>query len=220
MNEQTGPLSQRDALRRRVVEVALAAFHARGLRVVTMDDIAHALTMSKRTLYQLFADKEELLIACLGEEERLHRERLHGLSEETDSVVELLLSDFRLKMQELETVSPEFFRDLSRFPRALRHMEQRHAENARVAVEFLNRGVAQGLLRPEINMEILYDLLTMTFECARDDRFLNRYSPVEVFFHSVFVYFRGCTTLKGAALMDDFLERYKADARFGAWMKG
>ena len=41
------------ALRRRVVETALALFRTRGIKAVTMDDIAHALTISKRTLYLL-----------------------------------------------------------------------------------------------------------------------------------------------------------------------
>ena len=40
-------------------------FNSRGCRGVTMDDIAQALHMSKRTLYETFANKEELLAECL-----------------------------------------------------------------------------------------------------------------------------------------------------------
>ena len=49
----------------KIVETALQMFNSRGCRGVTMDDIAQALHMSKRTLYETFANKEELLAECL-----------------------------------------------------------------------------------------------------------------------------------------------------------
>lgn len=51
--------------RKKIVETALEMFNTRGLRGVTMDDIAQAMHMSKRTLYETFANKEELLAECL-----------------------------------------------------------------------------------------------------------------------------------------------------------
>ncbi len=51
--------------RKRIVETALQLFNSRGLRGVTMDDIANTLHISKRTLYETFANKEELLAECL-----------------------------------------------------------------------------------------------------------------------------------------------------------
>lgn len=209
MNIHTDSIPQKDETRQRVVEIALAAFHAQGIRPVTMDEIAHGLTMSKRTLYQLFADKEELLIACMEEVDRRHLQLLQKCKKETDSVIDVILSDFELKMQELRSVSPDFVRDLAKYPRAMGYMKERRAENARLAVEFLRKGVAQGYLRPEINMELLYDFLTSTFENVQASHILDRYSPAELFFHSVFTYFRGCTTLKGAAIMDAFMDRYR-----------
>lgn len=49
----------------KVVETALEMFSSRGCRGVTMDDIAQTLHISKRTLYEIFANKEELLTECL-----------------------------------------------------------------------------------------------------------------------------------------------------------
>ena len=49
----------------KIVETALQMFNGRGIRSVTMDDIASAMHMSKRTLYETFANKEELLSECL-----------------------------------------------------------------------------------------------------------------------------------------------------------
>ena len=46
------------------------AFATKGIKGVTMDDIAMGLGISKRTLYEMFEDKEELLIACMLEHQR------------------------------------------------------------------------------------------------------------------------------------------------------
>jgi len=51
--------------REKVVTTALQMFNSRGCRGVTMDDIAQAVHISKRTLYETFANKEELLAECL-----------------------------------------------------------------------------------------------------------------------------------------------------------
>lgn len=51
--------------RKKIVETALQMFNCRGVRGVTMDDIAAAMHMSKRTLYESFANKEELLTECM-----------------------------------------------------------------------------------------------------------------------------------------------------------
>ena len=51
--------------RDQLVETALEMFTERGCNAVTMDDIAQAEHISKRTLYETFANKEELLAECL-----------------------------------------------------------------------------------------------------------------------------------------------------------
>ena len=63
----------RTQARKTVLEMATKLFHTQGIKNVTMDDISHRLSMSKRTLYQLFSDKEDLLLACV----KLHHEREH-----------------------------------------------------------------------------------------------------------------------------------------------
>ncbi len=40
---------------------ATILFQAQGVKQVRMDDIARELSISKKTLYELFSDKEELL---------------------------------------------------------------------------------------------------------------------------------------------------------------
>ena len=52
-------------IRDRIIATATEAFTTKGIKSITMDDIAAALGISKRTLYEVFVDKESLLKDCL-----------------------------------------------------------------------------------------------------------------------------------------------------------
>ena len=93
-------------VRNNIIEAAVKAFHKDGIKAVTMDHIAHLLSMSKRTLYQVFRDKESLLLACIKkhqEEERLFVEKTKC---ETDNVLEILLKGIFKKNIKFEIVVP------------------------------------------------------------------------------------------------------------------
>lgn len=58
MIENAKENSQRVELKDRIIETASEAFTAHGIKSITMDDIAASLGISKRTLYEVFQDKE------------------------------------------------------------------------------------------------------------------------------------------------------------------
>lgn len=55
-----------------IVLAAAKSFAQKGVKTVRMDDIAAGLSISKRTLYELFHDKEDLLLDVM----KLHREEI------------------------------------------------------------------------------------------------------------------------------------------------
>lgn len=62
----------RQELKERILELAMQEFSLRGLRDIKMDDMAHKLRISKRTLYEIYADKESLLLEGL----QRHRQKM------------------------------------------------------------------------------------------------------------------------------------------------
>ena len=116
MANANDPISQREDVRHQVIEVATKAFHSRGIKNVTMDDIAHSLTMSKRTLYQLFSDKEDLLLACAQQRDAHEEARVEELMQKSNSVFDFLLATFAVKMHEMEHIHPSFFAEMLKFP--------------------------------------------------------------------------------------------------------
>ena len=73
MNETVKNAASRTELKERIIETAMRLFTDNGIRSITMDEIAASLGISKRTLYEIFVDKEALLrqLKLEGEEKRL-----------------------------------------------------------------------------------------------------------------------------------------------------
>ena len=53
----------RRELKSKIIEYAMNEFRQRGIKAVKMDEISRGLHVSKRTVYEIFGDKEELLLA-------------------------------------------------------------------------------------------------------------------------------------------------------------
>lgn len=65
MKENDKGTTGRVEVKDRIIRQALKSFADHGIKSVRMDDIANSLKISKRTLYEIFADKETLLTECL-----------------------------------------------------------------------------------------------------------------------------------------------------------
>lgn len=201
---------EQEVRRNMVVKTAMELFRVKGIKDVTMDDIAHSLKMSKRTLYELFDDKESLLLYCMKTEGILQRDRLRERVENAANVLEPVLYDFAFRMEELRKVAPSFFSDLNRYPKLIAYMTEVRQEQRKMAVDHLSKGVAQGLFREDVNFEIVYNIICSQFDFIISSEEFKKYTPSELFNNLVLNYFRGCATPKGVEIMDDFFMRHRS----------
>lgn len=199
---------QREELRNKIIDIATAAFHNQGIKNVTMDEIAHRLTISKRTLYQIFADKEDLLLVSIQKSYEDENEKMRGLLKKTDNVLDLLLSSFAEKISNIERISPEFFSDILKYPHVVEFYRQKNTERAEEIIAFLDKGKEQGFFRPDVNFHIVYQVLSIIMNNALRAPELSQYAQSELFECTIVNLFRGCATLKGFEIIDSFMERF------------
>lgn len=202
--------SHRNEMRLNIIDTAIKAFHTHGVKSVTMDDIAHSLTMSKRTLYQIFSDKEELLMACLQQKEEENVKTDMELLERYENVLDFLLHIFENRMREFEVITPNFFTELGKYPKVTTYFSKRNRAHEDEAVEFLNKGIEQGYFRPDVNFVIIYRQLTLGLKLSMNSRELTQFSQRELFINTVIPYIRGCATLKGIEIIDRFIDKYRS----------
>lgn len=201
-------MSTQDEARRRVVALAREAFVEEGVKGVTMDSIAHRLNMSKRTIYQLFTDKEDLLLTCIKAQREEERARLHEEMKHTASVLDLILLEFDSILSRLNERAFQFFEEIERFHRVRAYFEEERAIDAAAAIDFFKRGITQGLFRPEVNFDIIYPMIYHQMEYVVRSKSFDSTKRSEVFLNTVIITLRGCTTPLGASKMDSYISRW------------
>lgn len=202
-------INDKALLRERVIAAGQELFLKRGIRAVTMDDVSHQLHISKRTLYQLFDTKESLLIACQQKAMAEHQQQIRNIMVETDNVIEIILCDLQLNMKEIQKFSKEFLNDIPLYKKLRENIRQHRKENKANALEFIERGISQGLFRTEINAEMVYEVGMGITDLLVEKGFYNTVPPFEMLSSSIIAYLRGISTEKGIELLNEFVSKYK-----------
>lgn len=138
-----------------------------GIRSITMDEIARHLAISKKTLYQYFADKDEIVYEVARMHVQEECKQWQMVKEQPSAFYEALVFLHCMK-RDFEQLNPAVIFDLTRFyPRAYTVIEEMKAQVIKPEfVRHLQRGIKEGLFREDLNVEILARLNTSLFELA------------------------------------------------------
>lgn len=189
-----------------ILEWALACFRKKGIRSVTMDEIAAHAGISKRTLYEQFEDKEQLLIECLTLYWAREREALQAYAcAGVHNVLELILFSFNQKLATCCNTAPGFTRDLMRYRKVMETVRVYNKESSREFIAALKIGVAQGLMRGDIRFELFEEFLAAQLRFFYEETVWQKYTPQEVFRLILLVWLRGIATEEGSRVIDAFL---------------
>lgn len=193
--------------RKRVIAMAGKMFAEQGIRKVRMDDVASALGMSKRTLYEMFADKEELLLEGMKVDQEKKREYAAQVAATANNVLEIVFCLYQYGMEEMKDVHPSMYRDIKKYPKVCEYLNQRRAQSDKNSKEFYEVGVRQGLFRADINFDIFQFLVQLSMNgFLTNDLLMDRWTLTEVLDTVVRVNMRGICTEKGQRMLDEFLK--------------
>lgn len=198
-----------EVIRHRIIEAVSQMIREKGIKPFTMDDVAHQLRMSKRTLYQIFTDKEEILLACVDEELRNEREIILQIVSEADNVLDAILLTFEHKMRRIGSVRLELLGDLKRYPRIMAYLDEKHRAETTDSAAFMEKGVEQGVFRGDVNFSVVHEMIDTAVRGIMGNSAFSSMSFRELFKQTALIVLRGCTTPKGTALLDEFLAKWK-----------
>ena len=197
----------KQSIKEKVAHVAADAFMKKGIKNVKMDDIAAELSISKRTLYEIFSDKEELLLEVV----KLHREEMRkymtGVAAKAENVLEIIMSFYIRSTEDFQTTNILFFEDIKKYPRVTKFLEDGRRENVASTIAFYRKGVEQGIFRDEVNYDIVQEMIHGQMDSLMHSETCQMYSMIEIFKTVVFMHLRGISTEKGLKMVDEFLER-------------
>jgi len=196
----------RTELKITILHEARRLFHSRGIKAVKMSELAVGLGISKRTLYEIYNDKESLLIACLQFTQEEFLDKMMSKTNDGCNVIELLAKFLNLHLEMMKEYSPAFMEDLQKFPRAIQFLDTNAEERAKHVKSFYAKGVEQGFLRADIDSNMLFRMFNITIRETGNQEMYKSY-PVNIIFRNVFlVYLRGMCTPEGITLLDKLIE--------------
>lgn len=196
----------RRELRERIVRVAMEEFKREGVRRVKMDDIARRLGISKRTLYEIYGDKESLLFEGVRLGEEAADRRMGAFSSAAGrSAMDVVMEFYHMQMDDFTRINPLFLVELRKYPRIMAYLEGRKREREEASQRFFARGVEEGFFRPDVDYDIVSAAGSGALRHIMESQMYKRY-PIELIFRNVFFLFiRGFCTERGLAAIDGLL---------------
>ena len=202
MQKKITTTEYRKTLREKIMNAAMKCFREKGIRAVRMDDIANELSISKRTLYEIYNNKEELLYEGVEREVRKSTEQLQQFAKEHDDVMQIILFFYGQKFRELGSVNPLFYTDLEKYAKVKEFLRIRHEEQSKNTRAFFDRGVEEGYFLPQLNYDIVTQLGEASMNYVMATKMYQQFSLQEIFKNFVSVLLRGYCTEKGQHILD------------------
>jgi TetR/AcrR family transcriptional regulator, cholesterol catabolism regulator len=194
--------------RHTIVEEAAVMFRTYGIRAVTMDMLASHLGISKRTIYEVFRDKDELLQGVLKWMKEKQAETMKKIFSESENVIEAIFKMLDMMGNHFQNMSPAFQMDMKRY-----HNEMLRDPDGQVEFPFsssnseiIKRGIKEEIFRKEIDVDITNRCLLEVAKMSNDktvfppDSYMSK-DVVRTFYLN---YLRGISTLKGLDLINHY----------------
>ena len=147
-----------------ILNATLEIFREKGMRF-TMDDIASRVGMSKKTIYVLFQDKEDLFAKMVDYSfDQIKESEQQVLRDEKSDTVE--------KIRAILGVLPKSYRDLDfgqlyilkdKYPRIYERLEERLESGWETTIGLLEQGMKEGVIR-KLNLPVFKTIFEATLE--------------------------------------------------------
>lgn len=144
--------------RTQIVAKARQLYEQYGIKSVSMDDICHELGISKKTLYVVFEQKEDLVTAVLDHIQYEFEQKLEALFMGNESIW-LVISEMVERTRQVPDIRrmPPFFYDLNKYyPQIARsHSLRVRAKNIEGLERVLLTGVREGIFRVDLDIPMV-----------------------------------------------------------------
>ena len=198
----------------KIIEKATEMYLTLGFKSVTMDDIASMMGISKKTIYQHFENKNQLIeavtmhlfenIAC-GIDEILKQEQnpIEELFTIKDFVIKHLKDERTSPIYQLQKYYPQIHKTL---------MSKQFDKMGDCVIDNLKKGIEQGLYREDINLELIARFYFAGMTSIKDAELFNpiNYSSLLVQETYLEYHVRGISTDKGIHVLESLLNNKKS----------
>lgn len=198
-------------IKTKILEHAHGLFVKQGIRSVTMDELAQSMGMSKRTIYEQFKDKKELVKKVAEFFALSMKARTEDAIQQSDNVVEGVVRILLIFRDVMQNVTPSYFIDMKKhYPMAYEVIAQKNdIRNFDVTTKLVSDGQKQGIFRVEMNVDLVSKFMnTILFSGHENLKDVENLKFGEFERDVLFAYMTGISTEVGKLLIQEEQKKY------------
>jgi TetR/AcrR family transcriptional regulator, cholesterol catabolism regulator len=198
-----------------ILEQVRRLYHRYGIKSVTMDDVARQLCISKKTLYERFADKEDLVknVLMMDHQNRnnffneIEKKKMNAINEilEVYKAINAMFMDYNTSMEyDIRKYYPGLYQKVR---------EIRRKKMYETVYNNMNKGMREGWYRNDLNTKIIARLHVFRVEnMFENDIFTVEELVSTKVFNEIFVYHMyGILSAKGRLYFEKYFDRIKLE---------
>ncbi len=198
----------RESLRHKILEMAMPLFKKKGVRAVKMDDIANGLGISKRTLYELYNDKEDLLVECIKLESDIRMRKITEYAETQENEMNIIAYALKLQLDNLTDTNILYFTELHKYSKIVALLTENKENQRKNTSKFIKRCIEHGYFRDDLNYDIVDCMSDAAMDYVIQNKIYKKYSWKEIIYTFIVLHLRGCCTEEGYKFLHDIVEEF------------
>jgi AcrR family transcriptional regulator len=192
----------------RIIQGAEELFLTAGIKSVTMDDIAKHLGMSKKTIYQFFKDKNDLVIALVTKKLKDDEDQMSAIISQSGNVIEEMINMMKCSEEIFSRINPIVIHDMQKYhPDAWKQFQDfKSGVLISTLEQLLTKGIKQGYIRPDIDVKIIARMRVNQVELGFNTAIfpVAEFSTWKVQYQFLEHFNYGICTLKGYKLLNQY----------------
>jgi AcrR family transcriptional regulator len=184
----------------------------RGPCDTSMDMIAQHFTMSKRTLYEIFGSKDDMLREVMCRVRSVLGNRVKEILNRSENIMEAMVNIFLYHQEMTRDMSGNYFRDMGGKYKYLRNEhEQGFGSWQGTLLAAFRLGVQQGVFRPDSNYEVIIRLFRIQLESLKR---MEEFFPVDITLQEAtnticLSLLRSVASQEGMKILDQYAYKFK-----------
>ena len=204
-------MEENDNLKNRILDKARELFMDYGIKNVTMDMLSSELSVSKRTLYEIFTDKENLVVETLMRLFEIQNDQNRKIIAKSPNSIYAIFEIFKNNHKTDELVPKIFKEDMKKYFHIVTqkiYADDDFMKEHSCMYKIIEDGIEQGLFRKEISPEVVNLFLHELFGFVMQNERIRLKAKTNLMISQniMMPYFRGICTAKGLEMMNESLD--------------
>ncbi len=198
-------------LKEKILKKSMDLMMSIGPQSVTMDMVARDCGISKRTLYETFPNKHNLISDVIKYSQELYNDRFIEIFEQASNSFEALMRVYTVARELIQKTSTVFLSDIKRlYPEVFEEYKAQEVNHMLSLANVIHKAKEEGLALPGIKCKIAAFLFNNNMKNINhmQDFPFPEYTATEIFDGAFLNFMRGMATARGQEIIEDYVQKH------------